>query len=190
MTVCPGMNQVVTIPSRKDIRSFLRIPFIPPPGADHGLTRSIHCYPSLMVNQTMLWMESKIRRGIMMNHKAIENCIHYTYKVNRQNAPLNYDMIVERIYTSIFEHVNGIWIVRTRTPGVTSSWLNQLNENIIFWTKTIQIYFFVPFQILDKGLLKSNLLQRTLNPHLVITSMRFNILKLTTKMTNNKMLTI
>ena len=66
---------------------------------------------------------------MMMNHKAIENYLRYTYDFTRQNASFNYDMLVERIYIVLFENQNFIPIVRTRTPGATSGWLNQLNEN-------------------------------------------------------------
>jgi len=64
-----------------------------------------------------------------MPHRAIENYLRYTYNVDSNNATFNYDLLVERIYIVLYGNRNNIPLVRTRTPGANSDWLNQLDES-------------------------------------------------------------
>ena len=121
-------NDVVTIPSRKDIRSFLRSCFIAPRDSSPDVIDSIHKFRSRIVNKTILWIQNKMTRRITMPHRAIENYLRYTYNVDSNNATFNYDLLVERIYIVLYGNRNDIPLVRTRTPGANSNWLNQLDE--------------------------------------------------------------
>ena len=121
-------NDVVTIPSRKDIRSFLRSCFIPPRDSSSEIIDSIHNFRSRIVNKTILWIQNKMARRITMHHRAIENYLRYTYNVDSNNATFNYHLLVERIFIVLYGNRNNIPLVRTRTPGANSDWLNQLDE--------------------------------------------------------------
>ena len=74
------------------------------------------------------WINYCVRNKIIPRHPTIAAHLQEYHGINRSNER-SFDALIDRIYNSIFAPVRGIYIQRTREPGVTNKWMKEFSTS-------------------------------------------------------------